>query len=79
METSNPLIPAAYDLVWSIVVIATLVLIVVALVSLGRTARRLSPWVTLAWAALIVVVPVLGAAAWLAAGRRGEPGPRSPR
>ncbi|MFJ4296877.1 hypothetical protein [Curtobacterium sp. NPDC089689] len=79
METSNPLVPAPYDLVWSVLAVITVALTVVALVSLGRAARGLSPWLALAWAALIIVVPVLGAVAWLGVGRRAEPGVRPPR
>ncbi|KTR09350.1 PLDc N-terminal domain-containing protein [Curtobacterium luteum] len=79
METSNPLVPATYDLVWSVVAVITVALAVVASVSLSRAARRLSPWLAFAWAALIVLVPVLGAVAWLGVGRRTEPGVRPPR
>ena len=74
METGNPVIPAAYDVVWTAVLVAYLALIIVALVSLSRTAPRLSSWLAFAWAALIIAVPVLGALAWLAVGRRAAPG-----
>jgi hypothetical protein len=47
--------------------------VVVALVSLGRS-RAVGGVQTLVWAALIVLVPILGAVAWLVAGRRvGQP------
>jgi hypothetical protein len=73
MEEHNPLIPRVYDDVWSVVAVASLVLIVIAIVSLGRKASQLSPLLALAWAALILVVPVLGPVAWLAIGRRTAP------
>ncbi|TDN45486.1 phospholipase D-like protein [Curtobacterium flaccumfaciens] len=79
METNNPVIPQIYDVTWSVVAIASVALVVVALVSLSRTAPRLSPWLAVAWVALIVVVPILGAVAWLAIGRRAVPGERLPR
>jgi hypothetical protein len=73
METSTPVIPAGYDVVWTVVMVAYIGLIIVALVSLSRTALRLSSWLALAWAALIIVVPILGALAWIAVGRRAAP------
>lgn len=79
MEDHNPLVPPLYDIVWSVVAIAALVLVVVGFVSLSRSASRLSPWLALVWAALIVVVPILGPVAWLAIGRRTAPGAHQPR
>jgi len=73
MEEHNALIPPAYDISWAVVAVASLVLIVIAIVSLGRKASQLSPLLALAWAALILVVPVLGPVAWLAIGRRTAP------
>ncbi len=66
----NPLMPAAYDLVWSAVALVAFGLVVWAVVSLSRRARHLPSRVVLTWALVIVVVPVLGPVAWLAAGRR---------
>ncbi len=66
----NPLMPAAYDLVWSAVALVAFGLVVWAVVSLSRRARPLPSRVVLTWALVIVVVPVLGPVAWLAAGRR---------
>jgi len=66
----KPLMPAAYDLVWSAVSLVAFGLAVWAMVSLSRRARHLSPTVVLVWALVIVVVPVLGPVSWLAAGRR---------
>ncbi|ACQ81026.1 hypothetical protein Bcav_2781 [Beutenbergia cavernae DSM 12333] len=64
----NTFVPAAYDLVWSGAAVVVLGLAVWALLSLGAD-RTLTPGVRLLWAVLIVVVPVLGAAAWLLGGR----------
>ncbi len=66
----NPLMPAAYDLVWSAVALVAFGLVVWAIVSLSRRARPLPSRVVLMWALVIVVVPILGPVAWLAAGRR---------
>lgn len=79
MEANNPLVPAGYDIVWSLVAIVVVALVVAALVSLSRTAPRLSPGIALAWAALVLVVPVLGSVAWLAVGRRAAPDTGSSR
>jgi hypothetical protein len=79
MEGHNPLIPPVYDIVWSVVTAVSVVLIVIAIVSLGRRASQLSPVLALAWAALNLVVPVLGPVAWLAVGRRTTPRTRLPR
>jgi hypothetical protein len=74
VEANNPVIPQVYDVAWSVVAIAFLALVVVAFISLGRTAPRLSPWLALAWAALVIAVPILGAVAWLTVGRRAASG-----
>lgn len=62
--------PTAYDLVWSLVLLCYLGLVVGALISLGRSGRQLGPIATLVWAVLIVLLPLLGPAAWFLAGRR---------
>lgn len=67
---SSPLLPTAYDLLWSLVLLCYLALVVGALVSLGRSGRGLGPGMTLVWAALILLLPLLGPAAWFFAGRR---------
>jgi multisubunit Na+/H+ antiporter MnhG subunit len=63
---------------WTVVAVVSLLLIVIAVVSLARRAGQLSPLIALAWAALILVVPVLGPVAWLAIGRRTAPRTRRP-
>lgn len=65
----NPLVPSAWEGMWSLLVLFWLVLTIVALVALVR-ARVLSRAESLLWALLIVVVPVLGAVGWLVANRR---------
>ena len=70
---TDPLVPSAYDVVWAMVMLAPLVLAVGALVSLGRSRAGLTATQTLVWVLLILLVPLLGAVAWLAAGR-----PRTP-
>ncbi len=66
----NPLIPAAYDLVWSGLAVVAFGLAVWGIVSLSRRARQLSSTLVLVWALVILLVPVLGPVSWLAAGRR---------
>lgn len=66
----SPLLPTAYDLVWSLALLCYLGLVIGALISLGRSGRQLGPGMTLAWAAPILLLPLLGPAAWFLAGRR---------
>lgn len=68
----NPLLPSGYDIVWSIIAVATVLLAVVALVSLSRAAKRLTAGQALVWVLVIVLMPVIGAVAWLAVGRRAS-------
>jgi uncharacterized membrane-anchored protein len=69
-DEHNPLIPAGYDVAWSITTVLVIALTIVALVAQARSAKRLTPWQGLLWSALIVLVPVLGPIAWLSVGRR---------
>lgn len=68
LETANPLIPTAYDLVWSTVALAVVALAVVALVSIWRSRAALTGTQTLVWTLLVVFVPAFGAIAWFLAG-----------
>lgn len=70
MDAANPLLPAAYDIAWSVIVALVMVLTVVALTVLVRSARQLTAGWALAWALFILFVPVVGSALWLTAGRR---------
>lgn len=69
-DENNPLVPAAYDITWSIVAALVIALTALALISLIRSGRRLSLVHATIWALLILSVPVLGPIAWLAVGRR---------
>lgn len=74
VDVRNPLIPVASDVAWSVCVLLAATLAVVALVSLVRTATRLSAAESLGWTALVVLIPVIGPVAWLAIGRRSSRG-----
>jgi hypothetical protein len=69
LASANPLIPAAYDIVWSGLALVLLALLVVALVSLGRSAKALTSTQTLVWTLVAIFIPVLGPLAWLFIGR----------
>jgi hypothetical protein len=73
IDAGNPLIPAGYDIAWSIVAVLVFALAVAALVSLARSAKRLSATQALVWTLVILFVPVAGPVAWLAIGRRAMP------
>ncbi len=60
----NPLVPAAYDVVWSVVALCALALALVALVRWWR--RRESAAAMLLWFAVILLLPVAGPLAYLA-------------
>jgi hypothetical protein len=45
----NPLIPAGYDIAWSLVSVLVIALAVFALVVLARCAQRLTSWQALGW------------------------------
>lgn len=65
----NPLVPAPYDVFWSTAWLAVAAYSVIAFVSLVR-----SPDVTgmrfLLWTVFVVALPMVGATAWFALGRR---------
>ena len=69
LASANPLMPAAYDVVWSGVALALLALLVAALVSLSRSAKALTSTQALVWTLVAIFVPVLGPLAWLCIGR----------
>ncbi|MBV0893893.1 PLDc N-terminal domain-containing protein [Microbacterium sp. NC79] len=68
-ETINPLIPAGYDIAWSVAALVGVVLLVIALVSIGRDSS-LTAGQRLVWVLLAIFLPVVGPVAWLVAGRR---------
>lgn len=69
-ERPNFLIPATYDVVSSVGVVLVIVLLVTSLISIARTAQSLTASRALVWALLVILVPIIGAAAWFAIGRR---------
>ncbi len=69
MDQTNPTIPATYDVVWSIAMLATFVLMAIAIVVLVRSWRRMPPILAIAWLVIVVMVPLLGPIAWLGLGR----------
>ncbi len=71
----NPLVPSAYDVVWGAVMLVLFVLAIAALISLARSRSSLTATQTLAWVLLILLIPLLGASAWLVAGRPRIPMP----
>ena len=74
-DSPNPLLPAGYDIAWTIISVLLVVLVIVALVSIGRAAKRLTTTQALIWTLLTIFVPVVGPIAWLSIGRRSSPTP----
>jgi hypothetical protein len=64
-DTTNPLIPGVYDVVWVVTPVLVLALMVIALVSISRTAHR-SRTEVVVWVLVVLLAPVLGSIAWLA-------------
>lgn len=62
--SDNPLLPASYDIVWTIIVFAFITLAIRALMTLAKS--TLDAPTKLAWAVFILDIPVLGAVVWLA-------------
>ena len=73
----NPLIPAGYDVAWSVVTIVVVGVAIAALVVLARSAGRLTTPQALGWTLVILFVPVVGPLAWLTIDRRSLAGERS--
>jgi hypothetical protein len=77
-DTKNPLIPGYYDVIWVVAPVLALTLLVVALVSISRTAHR-SRTEVVAWVLFVLVAPVVGSIAWLAVkGSLRRPTPQPP-
>lgn len=68
----NPLVPAGYDVMWTVVLITALVLSVTALWQALRSPSHTGTQ-QLLWALIVLVAPVLGALAWFVLGRRARP------
>ncbi len=69
-ETPNPLIPAPYDIAFSLVPIALAAFAIVSLVSIIRRYSTMSTGESVGWTAFVVLVPALGAIVWFAMGRQ---------
>ncbi|WP_413316497.1 PLDc N-terminal domain-containing protein [Agrococcus sp. 1P02AA] len=67
-QAANPLLPATYDVVWSLVVIVVVALAAAALWQILR-ARELSGTHVLLWVLIVLVAPVVGALGWFVLGR----------
>ncbi|MDN3311288.1 PLDc N-terminal domain-containing protein [Microbacterium oryzae] len=74
---TDPLLPAPSDILWSVSFVLSIALMVAALVSIARGARRLTAGQALCWSVLSILVPVLGPAAWFAIGTRTRARPAS--
>ncbi|WAB81319.1 PLDc N-terminal domain-containing protein [Microcella daejeonensis] len=68
-ETANPMLPAGYDLLLTLVPIMMIALIAASLVSIARHSDGLSPLATAVWSAVVLLAPLLGPAAWVLIGR----------
>ena len=66
----NPLLPAAYDIAWSAAVFVVLLLMVIALISIARTAKRITSSQALVWTLVVIFIPLVGALSWLFIGCR---------
>jgi len=68
-ETPNPLIPAPYDIAFSLIPIAVAAFSIVGLVSIIRRYATMSIGESVGWTAFVVLAPVVGAIVWFAIGR----------
>ncbi|WP_084130493.1 PLDc N-terminal domain-containing protein [Demequina sp. NBRC 110055] len=66
---ANPLIPTAYDVVWSVIAAAILVATLSAAISVARHTRVLSGAALALWLLLVLCLPGIGAVVWFVAGR----------
>lgn len=79
---SNPLVPATYDVVMTLVPLVILGIMVVALVSVSRMSKHLTLSQLGVWMLLVIFVPVIGPIVWLTTGRRkalAQPATEPPR
>lgn len=68
MQSPNPLMPAGYDLLWTLILVVIVVLAVTAVAQVLRT-RSLRGIDAVLWVLVILVVPVLGSLLWFLVGR----------
>lgn len=69
-SVNNPLLPAAYDITWSVTVVVVLALMIIALISIARTANRITSSQALIWTLATIFLPLVGPLSWLFIGRR---------
>lgn len=69
-SVNNPLLPAAQDITWFVTVVVVLALMVIALISIARTANRVTSAQALVWTLVAIFVPLVGPLSWLFIGRR---------
>lgn len=67
---NNPLLPAAYDITWSTAAAVVLLLMVIALISIARAAKRITSPQALIWTIVVIFVPLVGSLSWFFIGRR---------
>ncbi|WP_416393243.1 MULTISPECIES: PLDc N-terminal domain-containing protein [unclassified Curtobacterium] len=72
----NPFVPTTFDGALMAVAVGALILALTAFVSL-LLSRTASGWHLLAWALIVLVVPIVGPAAWFVARRRERSTARS--
>ncbi|MFJ7289428.1 PLDc N-terminal domain-containing protein [Curtobacterium sp. NPDC098951] len=72
----NPFVPTTFDGALMAVAVGALILALTAFVSL-LLSRTASGWYLLAWALVVLVVPIVGPAAWFVARRRERSTARS--
>lgn len=68
IQLMDPLLPAGYDVVWTLVLVGLAALTVAALWQALRSKAHTGTQ-QLLWALVIVVAPVLGSLAWFVLGR----------
>jgi hypothetical protein len=66
----DPVAPAWFDLVYSIVPLVLVSIAIVGLVSIIRRYRSMSVLESAGWTAVVVFAPVLGTLVWFGIGRR---------
>ena len=61
--TANPLLPTAYDIIWSVSVLVAVAMLAWTLVSIARSGMDSSA--KLAWVLIVFLLPVIGPICWL--------------
>lgn len=65
MDQVNPLIPAAYDVIWTVALVLVAVLTLAALTVLAFAWRRLPLIDAIVWLVVIFALPLAGPVVWL--------------